>query len=76
MDKLIFVVNDNDIMSRTVSAVKKLSRKQIKTNKVLSIVVIAVMLNDIIQTNINRQLKDEIMMLKYEIEKIKQQNGD
>lgn len=23
MDKLIFVVNDNDIMSRTVSAVKK-----------------------------------------------------
>ncbi|MBQ8135444.1 MAG: hypothetical protein IJ192_13745 [Clostridia bacterium] len=76
MNKLIFVANGGDVMSRTVSAVKKLSKKQLKTNKVLSMVIIAMMLNDIIQTNFNRQVQGEIMMLKSEIEKLKQQNGD
>ena len=76
MDKLIFVVNGGYVTSRMLSAMRKLSKRQMKTDKTLKLFAVVFGLNYISQALYDKRLKDEIMMLKCEIEKLKQQNGD
>lgn len=76
MDKLIFVVNGGDVTSRMFSAMRKLSKRHMKTDRTLKLFAVVFGLNYISQALYDKRLKDEIMMLKCEIEKLKQQNGE
>lgn len=75
MDKLICVIN-GDNTAKVMSALRKITRKQTKMN-VWFMIFAAAMVHDLwVQSENNKKLADEIMVLKSEVKKLQQQIGD
>lgn len=68
MDKILCVINNNNT-EKVMTTVKKALRKQSRMN-VLAVIFSAVMIHEV------WVMSDEIIMLKSEIRKLKQQIGD
>ena len=68
MDKILCVINNNNT-EKVMTTVKKALRKQSRMN-VLAVIFSAIMVHEV------WVMSDEIIMLKSEIRKLKQQIGD
>ena len=75
MGKMIYILNNNDLAERMVSAVEKTMCGQSRFNRNAVIFAAVVSIGAMVQSSINRQLKNEICELKYELRKMQQNDG-